>query len=422
MEMVHLQLSTPNGTSLMGAATYPQLEQTSMKEWFEIIPKHYIKEHNKSKNYVDLINGHRVLFRSLDDEGKARSLNLCFVHIEEASEVKFEYYVQLLTRLRNRATKNHKMILSTNPEMNWVKNEILLKAGKIHNAERDYSREMGEINPNISVHIAPTKLNTHLPPNFYADTAKGRESWWINRFLHGSFENKQGLVYPQAMDHVVEPFPIPKHWQRYQGVDFGLQDPTVSLWAAIDPKEGMVYIYNEHYQNEKSVAYHADKMVKHNSTIPMGMLMQPIADPKGAARSERDKRSLFDHYAEYGLYFKPGYNRIEDGIYKVYTYFELGRLKIFSNLKNTIDELQKYKYPPRKLGDDEKVTEKPLDKDNHAMDVIRYICGELPDSPFDLINHGYLGSYEEEKKDTHLPFELQDDEDSYESGDWSSYY
>lgn len=68
--MIHLQLTTPNGTSLMGAQTLNQLEQTSMKEWFEIMPKEYIKEYSKAKNYVDLINGHRILFRPLDDESE----------------------------------------------------------------------------------------------------------------------------------------------------------------------------------------------------------------------------------------------------------------------------------------------------------------------------------------------------------------
>lgn len=73
-EMIRHQLATPNGTSLMGAQTYSQLEQTSMKEWFEQMPIPFIRFHSKQKNYVDLINGHRVLFRSLDDEGEQLAL------------------------------------------------------------------------------------------------------------------------------------------------------------------------------------------------------------------------------------------------------------------------------------------------------------------------------------------------------------
>lgn len=422
MQMIYLQITTPNGTSLMGAQTLNQLEQTSMKEWMEIMPKEYIKEHSKAKNYVDLINGHRVLFRPLDDESKARSLNLCFVHLEEASEIKFEYYVQLLTRLRNRATTNHKMILSSNPEMNWIKTEVLLKAGKIHNSNANYNMDLADLNPNIAVHIAPTKLNTYLPPTFYEDTARNRPNWWIERYLHGGFFNREGLVYPQAMDHIVEPFKIPDSWERIQASDFGLVDPTVALWGAIDPKDGLVYLYREHYESGKSVAYHAEKMNEHNETIPHGLLRQPIGDPKGKARSEKDMMSTFDHYAEYGVYFRPGINKIEDGIYKVFTYFELGKVKIFSNLRNTLREVQVYKYPPRKMGEDEKSTEKPLDKDNHAMDCMRYLINDLPDNPFDLVNASFSSAHVPENSQAHLPHALQDDDDPYGSGDWNNIY
>jgi phage terminase large subunit len=48
---------------------------------------------------------------------KARSLNLTYWWIEEASEVGYDYFVQLQTRLRNHATEHHRGILSTNPDL-----------------------------------------------------------------------------------------------------------------------------------------------------------------------------------------------------------------------------------------------------------------------------------------------------------------
>lgn len=423
-EMVYLQITTPNGTSLMGAATFPQLEQTSMKEWFEIIPTPYIKHHNKAKNYVDLINGHRVLFRSLDDPGKARSLNLCFAHIEEASEVKYEYYDQLLNRLRNRATDNHKLILSTNPDAGWIRSEILLKARIIHNSEINYGREQNveKINKNISVHIAPTHLNTYLPPTYYEDTARGKENWWISRFLHGSFENKSGLVYPMLEENIVDRFEIPKNWERLMAADFGLRDPTVALWGAIDPVNGVVYIYDEHYEAEKPINYHARKMNERNENIAYGMLRQPLGDPKGKARSETDNVSIYDHYAEYGVYFRPGINKIEDGIYKVFTYFSLGKLKIFENCKNLIREGLMYKYPDRSLDDKKNATEKPVEKDDHSLDTLKYLVSDLADNPFDLVNASFSSVHVPENSQAHLPHALQDDDDPYGSGDWSNIY
>ena len=115
--------------------------------------------------------------------------------------------------------------------MNWIKTEFLLKADKIYNSEIEYSRK--DINKDFSVHIAPTHLNVHLPSDYYESTANGKPEWWIMRYLHGSFENKEGLVYPQFDKHVVEPFEIPEHWERWQGSDFGLTFTSPSKTSLI---------------------------------------------------------------------------------------------------------------------------------------------------------------------------------------------
>src|SRR5699024_9817173 len=142
-------------------------------EFFEIFPEEFIVYRSKQKNYIDTINGHRVIFRPLDDEQKARSLTLSGFWVEEANGVDFSYFTQLQTRLRSPATKNHIGILSSNPDMNHIKTEFLLKADEIHNAQDKIPQNEDEINTDISVHIAPTHLNTHLPETFYEDTARG---------------------------------------------------------------------------------------------------------------------------------------------------------------------------------------------------------------------------------------------------------
>jgi PBSX family phage terminase large subunit len=422
-DFIRLVLNTPNGLSLIGAATLPQLEQTAQKTFMEMIPSTLIKSISKQKNYVDLVNGHRILFRPLDDEGKAKSLNLCFFWVEESSEVGYDYFVQLQTRLRNHATTQHCGILSTNPDLGWIRQEFLLKSRHIHNSDRIYPQDVDEINTNYSTHIAPTSLNTYLPPTFYDDTAKGKPNYWIARYLDGSFDYSEGSVYPTFSEHIVEPFEIPPHWERFASVDFGLKDPTVMITGAVDPKKGIVYIYKEHYEANKAVPYHAEKMNDMIGDIPSGKLRPIVADPSGQQRSKHDKRSLFDHYAEYGLYFKSGNNRIDSGIHKVYAYFELGRLKIFSSLKNTIKEGINYKYKTQELASDKNADEKPVDKDNHSMDTLRYLVQELPDDPSNLINYSVssLDKYTSQKQ-THLPYALQDDDEHYGSGDWVSYY
>jgi hypothetical protein len=246
-------------------------------------------------------------------------------------------------------------------------------------------------------------------------------------------ESNRVLVYPTLQEHIVEPFPvvegktdkhgIPLHWEKAQASDFGLRDPTVALWGAIDPETGTIYIYDEHYEAEKPVSYHAGQMNKRLIKIPSGRLRFLVGDPKGTSKSEKDMRSIFDHYAEYGVYFSPATNKIIDGIMKVYNYFALGKLKIFSTCTNTVREGLAYKYPERSLDDKTNVSEKPVDKDNHAMDSLKYFVAELPDDPENLINRSYGLTYMNEKKEqAHLPHALQDEDDPYSQGDWYNGY
>jgi PBSX family phage terminase large subunit len=421
-EIIKHVLATPRGTTLIGAATNPQLEQTAEKQFFEMFPEPLIKFRSLQKKYIDTIHGHRVLFRPLDQEGKARSLNLSAFWIEEASEVAYEYFVQLQTRLRSKATDHHLGLLSTNPDLNWIRTEILLKSDKIYNAEENYHQVPEDINPLIVTHIAPTELNTHLPPTYYEDTARGKPEWWTRRYLRGSFSHAEGQVYPMFNEHIIEPFQIPQNWERMQASDFGLRDPTVALWGAIDPETATLYIYDEHYEAEKPIHYHAEKMNERLDTIPFGRLRFLVGDPKGKSKSEKDMKSVFNYYEEYGIYFEPAINKIEDGIMKVFNYFSLNKVKIFSSCVNLVREGINYKYPNPSLTSDKNLTEIPIDKDNHAMDSLKYLIAELPDNPLDLLNKSYgYGNSTYKSNNDHLPHALQE-EHSDESQEWQNYY
>lgn len=429
METVDHILETPGGRTLIGAETLPQLEQTAMEEFFKVFPQEFIVYHNKQKNYIDTINGHRVIFRPLDSEQKARSLNLTFFWIEEGNGVDFAYFTQLQTRLRNNATAFQRGIISTNPDMNWIKTEFLLKADVIYNSEYDYEQNPDDINHNFAVHIAPTHLNIHLPDTYYEDTAKGKPDWWVRRFLDGSFENKEGLVYPQYVDNLVDDFDIPAFWERRVGGDFGLNNPTGFAVLATDPEDGTTYMYWEHKESQKPVSYHAEILNKQLERLPYNVLRSMVGDAAGQQKTAGDMSSVFDHYMEYGIYWTPSTKKLEDSILKMYGYFDAEKLKIFKSCRAVIEELQNYRYPERVLGKEvknEDIFEKPIATNDHLLDALRYIVAELPDNPDDLINESYNAQNvlinARMQKQNHLPPELRDDEMSYSSSDaWMSY-
>lgn len=419
METIDHILSTPGGTTLIGAETLPQLEQTAMKEFFEIFPAELIFYQSKQKNYIITENGHTVIFRPLDEEQKARSLNLTFFWIEEANGVNYDYFVQLQTRLRNTASSFPRGILTTNPDMNWVKTEFLLKADKIYNADVTYQQKQDEINKDFSVHIAPTHLNIYLPSDYYETTSRGKPDWWIRRYLEGSFENKEGLVYPNYSENIVDDFTIPMHWERRFGADFGLNNPTAFVALATDPKTGISYIYWTHKQAQKPVNHHAEILNKHLKHIPYGVIRAMVGDAAGGQKNNDDMTSTFDHYMEYGIYWQPSTKKLEDSIMKMFTYFGLGKLKIFRSCEDFIEEIEEYRYPERSLDKvvkNEDTFEKPIKQNDHLLDAARYIVAELPDDPNDLINESYNANFEvhgANLQPSSIPFALQEDDDEW---------
>jgi hypothetical protein len=59
----------------------------------------------------------------------------------------------------------------------------------------------------------------------------------------GAFE---GAAYRITPDHIVEPFEIPAHWERFESMDYGLNNPTAWLVHAVD-YEGNLVSFGEHY-------------------------------------------------------------------------------------------------------------------------------------------------------------------------------
>lgn len=203
---------------------------------------------------------------------------------------------------------------------------------------------------------------------------------------------------------------------------FGLNDPTILVLAAIDPVEGIAYLYDEYGANKLPVPYHAKVMKERLAHIPYGALMGLYGDPSGKKRNINDRRSIFNHYAEYGIHFEAGDNRIDAGIMKVFSYFEMGKLKILSHCVETIQELSNYHYKSIDLGD--RVTEKPADGEDHFADSLRYLVQTLPDDP-DMLKSETYGNMDFRSygfDEAHLPYELRTNDDETPQDWYNGYY
>lgn len=450
---------TPNANVLIGANVSSQYEQTIKRDIEADLPKAFVKYISTQKSYIDLINGARIMFRPLDDVDKIRSYNLTMFVIVEASEVDPEAFVQLKTRLRNLNasipmvdsdgnmvynTLDNGMkvpvvktdwlrgIIESNPDSGWIRTQVLYVSDhvdKFGHVTDDIKIPDNVRDPAVSSHIASTDCNAFLPPNFIDQLCKNKPSWWIGRYIFSSFSYSEGLVYPNSLNCVVPAYEIPKEWKRIIAADYGLSDDFVYLFGAIDEQRGKVVIYKCVPTNNKNIEDLSKIFFAETADIPVGgYYCTPLLDPKSGAKRDYNKKTLYDHFMDYGIAFQPGHVNVDARIFRTNTYLESGKMEIFDTCTYLIDELRDYKFPPKKIGDSySRAQDKPVDKNNHAINPLEWICMALPADPAKLV----YGSYDRYGNDLEklnmldengkwCPPQLRDEEvyDGYERMEW----
>lgn len=446
-EVVKHLLITPDAFIVIGANIQRQYEQTIKREFESDIPATFVKGYSAQKQTMDFINGARIVWTPFDDPDKLRSMNATMYVILEASEVKGDAYTQLNTRLRNTAAgvillnekgeivyeelENgdfvpvlkhdwRKGIVESNPDAGWIRNEILLRSHRIyqHGVYYDYFQDPERIVKRLSSHVAATKVNPYLPKDFEIDLRTQNPEWWIKRYLEGSFQYSEGLVYPNAMSHVVPYFEIPRSWPRIVAFDYGIADKAAFVFGAIDERAGILYIYRVVTATDRNVEQLARMYHLAASDIPAGgLLTSPIIDPKSGPKRDYNLRTLSDQFLDHGIAFQPGAVNVDARIYRLNSYIESGRLKLLDSCTVLLEELQKYRFKERSLTETDRQLSKPIDKDNHTINALEWIVMELPHDPRNILNGlvNRLQNYDETSQEE-TPWMFTDNDDVRKGG------
>jgi phage terminase large subunit len=399
-EFAAAAMSIPDGRGVIVAVTTDQVINTVIPELEKFLPPWFIEtKRMKPYPYYKLRNGHEIMVYPSDDQQKIRSLNLTEWYIEEASGVDYAIFDILTTRLRNKAAvirdKTGKVIgfqgrgmISTNPENGWIKDDYLLKSGKVYasasinlDVYKPLMKRKERIN-DYHTFISSSRDNHHLHPGYIQSTIAGKSAAWVRKYIDCYLDFKDGVVYPDFNKNLVEPFAIPKDWKRVFGFDPGFNDPTAFVAGAIDPKDGTLYIYKDYKVAEQPISYHATQikpMVEGYEKV-----FQIQADPSVRKRNDRDGTAYAQYFKNIsGLTLEPGNNDILYGIEKVRDYMFSGKLKFFNDLENMIDEASRYMYASNMTT--KNTNDKPLDKHNHLLDALRYVVARLPKDPNQML-------------------------------------
>ena len=154
----------------------------------------------------------------------------------------------------------------------------------------------------------------------------------------------------------------------------------------MNPETGVLYFYREYYKTNQVLSQVASAFKKMTSDIPIGCLHIPLIDPSADKRSKTTGKTYKQQLQlEHGIITKKAVNNIEDGIQKTKNMMYDGRLIFFNDLKETLREGCEYRYPTQEERNKNKnLGDKPLDKNNHLMDCLRYICQEVPYKYIDM--------------------------------------
>lgn len=392
------------------------------------IPDAWIKYYTQPKgdgHKLNLINGSMLTVFSSRMSKNFRSAEFTLIYGDEISSTPQETYDEAIPRaratnavcyerdskgnIRSRAFLNdsNKIVrkdiqkfsisnyyLISNPDINWVKQELLLKASTLvydwdalkstgtysKTPEELYHRNDLERNNYLSVHIQVAKQNPHNPDNYLEKICQGKPKWWIDRYANASFEFSEGLIFKRHQESVIEPIIIKPEWERYSGIDFGVSDPTVKLMGARIEDSNILHIYEEYYENDKSVAENSVGFKK----MELGIVSNKLnflarCDSTGVNKQIVTNETLIEEYAKKGVYLDPAPRGKEvklARVLKVHSMMVEGTLKIHTTCPNLIRELKTYIWDIKRSSKftGEKPTNDHLpDGDDHSIDALLYL-------------------------------------------------
>ena len=314
--------------------TLPALRRSVMRDFINIADKlgiYYLGEHNKSEN-IFKYNGHTIEFLSTDEPQKIRGAKRDICFINEGNELNYEDFRQLSMRTTS------EMIIDFNPSdpVHWLYDEII-------------DRE------DCDLFITTYKDNKFLPSELIKEIERIRErdpDYW--------------LVYGEGQRAVFSDRQIFKGWQYIPlkdfpefddttiGIDFGFSNDECAI-VEIGKVKDRIYINELCYRKamtNRDIAEFLKSIGKNNV-----LTFCDSAEPK----SIEELRQM-DIWAKGAT---KGSGSINAGI-SLLKEFDI----IVSNeSKNIKKEQQTYFWHQLK---DETIINKPIDKNNHLMDAIRY--------------------------------------------------
>jgi phage terminase large subunit len=308
--------------------TFPALKATAMRDFFTILKGwgwYREANHNKS-DHVYKLNNTEIEFFSLDEPEKVRGRKRKELWVNEANELTYEDWRQLLLRTSGG------VYLDYNPsdEFSWIYDNVLTRT------DCELIRSTYKDNPFLEKTIIEE-----------IERLKDTDDNYWKIYGLGLRGVSMAKIYSkwQMIDE------MPEHGEKIYGLDFGFNVPSCLMKIKI--YEGAIYvdelIYESHLTTDDLVLRMKDKKISKIKYI--------YGDNAEPDRIEEIAR------AGYNIF--PAHKNVKLGIDTV----KRMPMYITKRSVNTIKEIKSYSWKTSKDG---KVMDEPVKYNDHAMDAIRY--------------------------------------------------
>ena len=378
-------LKYPKSKQIIFRSTFSDLEKSLIRVSLNLYPLS-IAKYNDSKHIWKFNNGSIIDFGYIQyekDVYQYQSAEYDVIRFDELTHFTEYMYTYMISRCRGANSYPKRIKSSTNPGgigHTWVKDRFIDigEPNVIHTCKLETGENVTRIF--IPSLVTDNKFMLDYDPDYIKrlDALPEKER---NALKYGDWDIYDGMFFPEFKRriHVIEPFVIPNHWNRYIAMDYGL-DMFAVLFFAIDTK-GRAYVYNEIHKSNLIVS-EARQVLK--STMRQYKYKYIYAPPDLWNRNRDTGKSTAELFYEGGIELAKASNNRISGWLNVKEWLKIRKirneqtgelyedsdLKIFSNCINLI------KYLPQ-LQRDEKdpndVATEPHEP-THITDALRYFC------------------------------------------------
>ena len=337
--LIHHAVTNPKQEISVVAETIPHLRRGALRDFLKIMDMIGMYDdtcYNKSTMTYKFSTGSFIEFFSADNPAKLRGARRDVLFVNECNNIDWESYYQLAIRTRKF------IYLDYNPVAEfWVDTELL----------KDSDAEMIVLTYKDNEALDKSIVKEIEKARDKADSSAYWKNWW-NVYGLGQIGNLQGVV----IDNWQQCDDIPPNAKLVAyGTDFGFtNDPTTLI--AVYKQEGKLWVdellYRTNMTNSDIGNYYKTQ------NIGRAEIVCDSAEPKSIEELRRQGFNV--HPAMKG----PDSIKIGIDILKRY------EIMVTKRSTNLIKELRSYLWETDRDG---KLTGKPIDHNNHAIDALRYI-------------------------------------------------